>query len=90
MGVVAGTFVAAMRSIPHTPAAVSARTAADAAATYEEIGGRCRLSYFDLFHVATASSLGIGVVTSDGCINKNARRPGARAVDLSDWPAPKR
>jgi predicted nucleic acid-binding protein len=82
---VAQDFVSAMRSIPHTPVVLTAQLATDALALYIDFGGRGRLGYFDSFHVATAKSLDLGLITSDGYINRNARKLGVKTVDLSAW-----
>jgi predicted nucleic acid-binding protein len=81
----AQSFVSDMRSVPHTPAPVTAQIASDALSLYVESGGRGRLSYFDSFHVATAKSLGLELLTSDGYINRNAKKLGVRNLDLSGW-----
>jgi predicted nucleic acid-binding protein len=81
----ARAFVSDMRSIPHTPAPMNAQIASDALSLYIEFGGRGRLSYFDSFHVATAKSLGLELLTSDGYINRNAKKLGVRNLDLSGW-----
>ena len=90
---VAEEFVSAMRSIPHSPAPMTGQLAADALSLYIQFGGRGRLSYFDSFHVATAKSLGLTMLTSDAYINRNASKLGVRTADLSNWdgkvPAPK-
>ena len=78
-------FVSDMRSVPHTTVAMTAQIASDALSLYAEFGGRGRLSYFDSFHVATAKSLSLRVLTSDGYINRNAGRLGIEAVDLAKW-----
>lgn len=78
-------FLCDMRSIPHSPAPMNAQTAAEAVSLYIEFGGRSRLSYFDSFHVATAKSLGLALLTSDGYITRNASRLGVEVVDLSRW-----
>ncbi|MDE1854311.1 MAG: hypothetical protein KGI38_11280 [Thaumarchaeota archaeon] len=64
---------------------MNAQTAAEAISLYIEFGGRSRLSYFDSFHVATAKSLGLGFLTSDGYILRNASKLGVKAVDLASW-----
>ncbi|MDG6988654.1 MAG: PIN domain-containing protein [Nitrososphaerota archaeon] len=78
-------FLSDMMSIPHVSVPMSAQAAAEAVALYMEFGGRGRLSYFDSFHVATAKSLDLVLLTSDGYIVKNASRLGVRASDLAKW-----
>ena len=78
-------FLGDMRSIPHSPVPMSAQVAAEAVALYMEFGGRGRLSYFDSFHVATAKSLDLVFLTSDGYIVRNALKLGVRASDLAKW-----
>jgi predicted nucleic acid-binding protein len=82
---VAREFVSDMRSVSHSPVPMSAQIAADALSLYEAFGGRGRLSYFDSFHVATAKSLDMSLLTSDRYVIRNARRLGVRALNLADW-----
>ena len=83
-------FVSDMRSVPHVPAAMTAQIAAEALSAYVEFGGRGRLCYFDSFHVATAKSLGLTMLTSDGYILRNAPKLGIAAFDIMLWEAEER
>ena len=78
-------FVSDMRSIPHSPVPMNAQIAADALSLYIDHGGRGRLSYFDTFHVATAKSQALPMLTSDGYVNRNATKLGVEAFDLASW-----
>jgi predicted nucleic acid-binding protein len=78
-------FLSDMRSIPHSPVPMNAQVAADAISLYMDFGGRRRLSYFDSFHVATARSLDLPLLTSDGYIVKNSAKLGVVALDLAKW-----
>jgi predicted nucleic acid-binding protein len=78
-------FVSDMRSIPHTPLPMNAQVAADAMSLYLKLGGRSKLSYFDSFHVATARSVGMNLLTSDRYILANNRALGIGTSDLASW-----
>jgi len=80
---IARSFVADMKSIPHTAYPLSAEIAEDALGLYVSHGGRRRLSYFDSFHVATARRFDIPLLTSDKYIIKHQSELGTRATDLS-------
>jgi predicted nucleic acid-binding protein len=80
-----GEFISDMRSIPHTALPMNAQIASDALSTYIGFGGRSRLSYFDSFHIATAKSSGLTMLTSDGFIKRNSSRLGVRVLDLASW-----
>ena len=82
----AHSFVSDMRSVPHTALPMSADIAEHAVGLYLQHAGRRRLSYFDSFHVATARSYGIPLLTSDAYIIENAGTFQIEARRLGDWP----
>ena len=82
---VAESFVADMKSIPHSALPMSAEVAEDAMAIYKSHGGRSRLGYFDSFHVATARRYDLTFLTSDRFIIQNAGELGVRALNLAGW-----
>jgi len=51
---------------------------------YSKYGGSGRLYYFDAFHVATASTIGEPLITSDKFILENANNLGIRTIDLRE------
>lgn len=71
-----------IQSIPHETVPVTNRTAIVAMQLYAKHGGSRRLHYFDSFHVATASLMGMPLFTSDRYILENSSEMGIRSIDL--------
>lgn len=81
----AQSFVADMKSIPHSALPLSAEIAEEALSLYIRHGGRRRLSYFDSFHVATAKRYVLPMITSDRYIMREAKNFGIRTIFLGEW-----
>jgi predicted nucleic acid-binding protein len=68
--------------IPHEVLPTSVEVAVEAMNLYSRYGGSRRLHYFDSFHVATAKSHDVPLITSDRFILRNSDQLGIAAIDL--------
>jgi len=76
-----------LRAVPHQVVPISLEIVVSALDLYSRFGGPRRLHYFDSFHVATASSVHLPLVTSDAFILENAAALLVEAIDLrnTEW-----
>lgn len=75
-------FITDMRKVPHRATPVTADIAIGALELYGKFGGSRRLHYFDSFHVATAKSTGLPLLTSDKFVIGNATKLGIKVLDV--------
>ena len=73
-----------LRAIPHEVVPTTLNIAILAMDLYSRYGGSRKLHYFDAFHVATASTLGEPLITSDKFILENSKNLGIKTVDLKE------
>ncbi|MBS7637969.1 PIN domain-containing protein [Candidatus Bathyarchaeota archaeon] len=73
-----------LRAIPHEVVPTTLNIAILAMDLYSRYGGSRRLHYFDAFHVATASTIGEPLITSDKFILENSKNLGIKTIDLKE------
>lgn len=73
-----------LRAIPHEVVPTTLNIAIQAMNLYSRYGGSRRLHYFDAFHVATASTIGEPLITSDRFILENSKNLGIKTIDLRE------
>lgn len=78
-------LVGDLRRIPHAVLPTTVDIVLEAMALYTTYGGPRKLHYFDSFHVATAKTHDLSMVTSDRFVLANSPRMGIRALDLRDF-----
>jgi predicted nucleic acid-binding protein len=71
-----------IRKVPHETLPTTPEIAEQAMLLYSQFGGPRRLHYFDAFHVATAKTYGLPLITSDRFILQNSRSLGMTTIDL--------
>jgi predicted nucleic acid-binding protein len=75
-------FLNDLRVIRHEVLPTTQDVASEAMQLYARFGGPRRLHYFDSFHVATAKTYDIPIITSDRFVLKNSQALGVSALDL--------
>jgi len=73
-----------LRAIPYEVVPTTHDIAVLAIDLYSKYGGSRRLHYFDSFHVATASTIGEPLITSDDFILENAKDLGIKTINLKE------
>jgi len=73
-----------LRAVPYEVVPTTLNIAILAMDLYSKYGGSRRLHYFDSFHVATASTIGEPLITSDKFILENAENLGIKTIDLKE------
>ncbi len=73
-----------LRAIPYEVVPTTHDIAVLAMDLYMKYGGSRRLHYFDSYHVATASTIGEPLITSDDFILENAKNLGIRTINLKE------
>jgi predicted nucleic acid-binding protein len=73
-----------LRAVPHEVVPTTLNIAVIAMDLYSKYGGSRKLHYFDSFHVATASTVGEPLITSDNFILENAKNLGIKTINLKE------
>ena len=75
-------FLEDLRRVPHEVLPMSVEIATEAMSLYRTYGGSRKLHYFDSFHVATAKTHNLPLVTSDHFVLRHSERMGISSIDL--------
>ena len=78
-------LVGDLRRIPHVVLPTTVEVVLEAISLYATYGGSRKLHYFDSFHVATAKTYDLPMVTSDRFVLTHSGKMGIRALDLRDF-----
>jgi len=73
-----------LRAVPHEVVPTTLNIAVIAMDLYSKYGGGRKLHYFDSFHMATASTIGEPLITSDDFILENAKNLGIKTINMKE------